>query len=249
MIEFIALAEQCAPAIDKNVTLSIVKKESAFNPFAIGVNKGGKKLARQPKDYGTAVVTAQKLINEGYNIDMGYAQINSANLKRLRLSVSQVFDPCNNLKAMQYILSECYSRAGNYQVNMKLSRAFSCYNTGNHTKGFSNGYVNSVNKHLINFTSNVYGKQNTYSVKSINGMGGNELASHANSLLNENNSGVSENISLGNDNSNVGFVSIVNKEDQALLTQESSKTNNGFNDIFRTSKGDIFSKSKRDIFQ
>jgi hypothetical protein len=49
MIEFIALAEQCAPAIDKNVTLSIVKKESAFNPFAIGVNKGGKKTSSTTK--------------------------------------------------------------------------------------------------------------------------------------------------------------------------------------------------------
>ncbi len=233
MIEFIALAEQCAPAIDKNVTLSIVKKESAFNPFAIGVNKGGKRLERQPTDYRTAVITAQKLINDGFNIDMGYAQINSANLKRLGITVGQVFDPCNNLKAMQYILSECYSRAGNYEVNTKLSRAFSCYNTGNHTKGFSNGYVNSVNKHLSGFMSNNYSQQKSYSVKSINGMGSNELANHANSLLNENNS-------LSNDNDNVGFVSVVQKEDQTLLTQESSKTNNGFNDIFSSSKRDIF---------
>lgn len=233
MIEFIALAEQCAPAIDKNVTLSIVKKESAFNPFAIGVNKGGKRLARQPTDYGTAVITAQKLINDGYNIDMGYAQINSANLKRLGLTVGQVFEPCNNLKAMQYILSECYSRAGNYQVNVKLSRAFSCYNTGNHTKGFSNGYVNSVNKHLSVFMSNSYSQQNQYSVKSINGMNANQLANHANSMLNEGGS-------ISNDNNNVGFVSVVQREDQSLLTKESSKTNSGFNDIFSTSKRDIF---------
>lgn len=233
MIEFIALAEQCAPAIDKNVTLSIVKKESAFNPFAIGVNKGGKRLARQPKDYGTAVVTAQKLINDGYNIDMGYAQINSANLKRLGLTVGQVFEPCNNLKAMQYILSECYSRSGNYQVNVKLSRAFSCYNTGNHTKGFANGYVNSVNKHLSGFMSNSYSQQKQYSVKSINDMNANELALHANALLNSDNS-------ISNVDNNVGVVSVVQKDDQALLTKESSKTNNGFNDIFSTSKRDIF---------
>lgn len=220
MIEFIALAEQCAPAIDKSITLAIVKQESAFNQYSIGINKVGKKLAHQPHDYKTAVITAEKLINDGYNIDMGYAQINSANLKKLGLTVSQIFEPCNNLKAMQFILSECYYRSGNHDVNTKLTRAFSCYNTGNHTKGFSNGYVRSITKYLNNYLSSNSQKL-INSVKLPNNIVNYELDDSSGMLSS----------SVINDSL------VVNRE---LSINESLNSNNSFNDVFSKSKTDIF---------
>lgn len=139
----IELIQACSPQMQVEVAQAIIKTESGFNQFAIGVNKGGKAV-KQPKDYQSAVNTAQTLIRNGANIDMGFAQINSANLAWLGLTVEQVFQPCNNLKAMQTVYLHCYARAGNTGLGTKMQRALSCYNTGNMTKGFKNGYVNKV---------------------------------------------------------------------------------------------------------
>ncbi|MDV7561164.1 lytic transglycosylase domain-containing protein [Acinetobacter baumannii] len=148
IIDFVQLSQQCAPNVDVPVASAIVKSESSFNPFAIGVNKGGR-LDKQPKTYNEAVSIAKKLIAQGKNIDMGLGQINSANLRRLNLSVEQVLDPCINLGAMQKILNECRSRASGND----LYQAFSCYNTGNHSSGFRNGYVAKVSNNLNYFAN------------------------------------------------------------------------------------------------
>lgn len=139
-----ALIQQCSPYVDPVVAQAIVKTESSFRPFAIGVNKGAR--LNQPQDYSQAVVSAKKLIGSGGNIDLGLAQINSKNLNWLKLSVEKAFDPCSNLKAMQTVYNDCYSRAGNSGLGTRMQRAFSCYNTGNMKRGFRNGYVNKVTK-------------------------------------------------------------------------------------------------------
>ena len=144
-----ALLQQCSPQIDPVIAHAIVKTESSFNPWTIGVNRGAG--VKQPKSYAQAVTTAKKLIAQGMNIDLGYAQINSANLNWLGLSVEQVFDPCQNLRAMQTVYNDCYARAGNQGLGNRIQRSFSCYNTGNMTKGFSNGYVNKATRHYNTF--------------------------------------------------------------------------------------------------
>lgn len=151
MIDFFVLAQQCAPQVDYPISQAIVKQESSFNQFAINVNRAAQ--VKQPTDYISAVTTAKKLISQGYNIDMGLAQINSANLKWLNLSVEQVFDPCTNLKAMQKVYLNCYESASNSNAGLgtRMQRAFSCYNTGNTKNGFKNGYVNKVTSHFNNY--------------------------------------------------------------------------------------------------
>lgn len=144
-MDFLALAQQCAPMVEPSTLAAIVKTESGFNPLAIGIN-GGAKLVRQPLNKAEAVVTAQWLIGRGYNIDMGYGQINVKNLARLGLGVEDVFDPCKNLNAAGRILK------GNYEVASQVHRdqqtalhaALSAYNTGSLTRGFQNGYVQKV---------------------------------------------------------------------------------------------------------
>lgn len=148
----IDLIQACAPSTPVPVAQAIIKTESGFNPNAIGVNYGGKPI-KQPKSYSEAVIKAKQLINSGQNIDLGLAQINSSNLKWLGLSIEQVLQPCTNLKAMQFILYDCYKRSGESGLGTKMQRAFSCYNTGNHRKGFANNYVNKVSANYNRFTN------------------------------------------------------------------------------------------------
>jgi type IV secretion system protein VirB1 len=124
---------------------AIVKTESAFRPFAIGVN-GGAKLARQPETKAEAVATANWLLERGYNIDMGLGQVNSANLKKTGLSVEDAFEPCKNIAASASILLWNYQAASKKVQGEQaaLHAALSAYNTGSFTKGFSNGYVQKV---------------------------------------------------------------------------------------------------------
>lgn len=157
MIDFVVLAQQCAPQVDVNIASAIVKSESSFNPFAIGVNRAAR-LKKQPTSYEEAVTVAKRLISQGRNIDVGFAQINSANFKRLNLSVEQVFDPCTNLSAMQFIFNDCRNKA----KGKDIYKAMSCYNTGNHSSGFRNGYVAKVSRNLNYFAN---GSLNTMPVK------------------------------------------------------------------------------------
>jgi type IV secretion system protein VirB1 len=145
MLEFVALAQECAPSVAPQTMAAIVKTESQFRPLAIGVN-GGARLIRQPATREEAVVTAKRLISNGYNIDLGLGQVNSANLAKTGLSVEDAFDPCKNLAAAAWILHANYqtARAQIPDDQRALHAAFSIYNTGSMTKGFTNGYVQKV---------------------------------------------------------------------------------------------------------
>ena len=90
------LAQQCAPTIATETIAAVVSHESRTNRFAIGIN-GGTRISRQPVNQPEAVKTAQRLLGMGLSLDLGLAQINSANLARLGLTVEQVFDPVHQL--------------------------------------------------------------------------------------------------------------------------------------------------------
>ena len=145
MVDFDVLAQQCAPSVTIETIAAVVSHESRHNPFAIGIN-GGARISRQPVNKAEAVETANKLLGMGLSIDLGLAQINSANLGRLGLTVEQVFDPCANLRAAETVLRGCYDPAAKQHGpgQVALQAALSCYNTGNYARGFTNGYVLSV---------------------------------------------------------------------------------------------------------
>ena len=140
------LLQTCAPHVHQQTMAAIVKTESGFKPFSIGINKSQVKLVRQPANKQEAVTTAKWLISNGYNIDMGMAQINSANMKRLGVSVEDLFDPCKNVSAGAKILLNNYVDAFKKigEPQNALRAALSSYNTGNATAGIKNGYVAKV---------------------------------------------------------------------------------------------------------
>lgn len=147
--------EQCSVANDipHSVMRAIIKTESGFNPFAIGVV--GARLVRQPQNISEAVATAEMLHKKGFNFSLGLGQVNKYNLKAHGLNYRTVFDNCNNIRAASQILTDCYHRALKiFSKDKAMSAAFSCYYSGNFKTGFKPdfkgqpSYVEKVNHNL-----------------------------------------------------------------------------------------------------
>ncbi|USX06692.1 lytic transglycosylase domain-containing protein [Paraburkholderia fungorum] len=137
MLDFNSLAQQCAPNVHPMTLQAVVRTESGFNPYAIGVVGGH--LVRQPRDRAEAETTAKALSAQGINFSMGLGQVNKANLARYGLTYETAFDPCENLRAGSAILRDCYERAtaAMGQGAPALRAAISCYYSGNFTRGES----------------------------------------------------------------------------------------------------------------
>ncbi len=140
---FAALAVACAPLVHASTAHALVAVESSFNPHAIGVVGGV--LDRQPRNRAEALATASQLQAKGWNFSVGLAQINVRNFERLGLSADTAFNPCENLRAMQIVLNECFERSASQAApQVALREALSCYYSGNFTTGFRHGYVKRV---------------------------------------------------------------------------------------------------------
>lgn len=135
-MDFQNLAQQCAPAAHATVLQAVVRTESGFNPYAIGVVGGH--LVRQPRNRDEAVATARALHAAGWNFSLGLGQVNLHNLARFDLDLERVFDGCANLRASAAILQECYARAAKLfgAGDVAHRAAFSCYYSGNFRRGF-----------------------------------------------------------------------------------------------------------------
>ncbi|WP_082746887.1 lytic transglycosylase domain-containing protein [Burkholderia sp. MSMB1826] len=142
--DLMALAQQCAPAVAPPTLAAIVRVESGFNPYAIGVVHG--RLARQPRRQDEAIATLNALEATGWNYSAGLTQINRANWSRYGLTASNVFDVCQNLAAGATILSKCFARARVVYADPQqaLRAALSCYESGDFITGFRTGYVQRV---------------------------------------------------------------------------------------------------------
>lgn len=125
-------------AVPPEVMHHVVRVESSYNPFAIGVVGG--RLVRQPRNLPEAVATAQMLESRGFNFSLGLAQVNRYNLKKYGIgSYEAAFQTCPNLIAGARILAECYSRSkGDWGDSL------SCYYSGNFVTGYRHGYVQKV---------------------------------------------------------------------------------------------------------
>lgn len=90
-----------------------------------------------------AIGLARHFITAGYSVDLGLGQLNSRNLARFGMTVEDAFDDCKNLTASGAILSGFYAQAVQHwgEGQRALMASLSGYNTGDLSRGFSNGYV------------------------------------------------------------------------------------------------------------
>jgi type IV secretion system protein VirB1 len=147
-LDFIALAQQCAPEVSPVTMAAIVRTESGFDPYAIGVANG--RLVRQPASLSEAVATAHALSATGWNFSVGLAQVNRTNWHAYGLNEQSAFDPCRNLAAGAAILQGCFESARRAQTDTRansqsaLRASLSCYASGNFSAGYRTGYVQRV---------------------------------------------------------------------------------------------------------
>ena len=132
----------CAPRIGRLTMSAIVIYESGAHPYAIGDNTARRSYF--PKDRRSGELLASRLLAAGHNVDLGYAQINSANFARLRLDVHRALAPCDNLQAGASVLEGDYAAAvRTYGAGQAaLVHALSAYNTGGYWAGL--GYAGGV---------------------------------------------------------------------------------------------------------
>jgi type IV secretion system protein VirB1 len=118
----LALALQCAPAIDPHMVVAIGQHESGLDPLTIHDNTTDQSLHGEG-----VIVAAEQLIAAGHSVDLGLMQINSHNLDLLRLPLRDAFVACRSIEAAARLLA-----------------LFSRYNTGSPTMGINNGYAPRV---------------------------------------------------------------------------------------------------------
>jgi len=139
----LGLVALCAPLVAPSTAYALMRVESDFNPYAIGVV--GTSLQRQPRSYAEALATARRLQALGYDYSVGLTQINQRNFARLGLTTETAFDPCDNLQAMQRVLGECLNRSRQSGAPQRALRdALSCYYSGDFHTGYRDGYVRRV---------------------------------------------------------------------------------------------------------
>jgi type IV secretion system protein VirB1 len=109
-VAFLDLAQTCAPIIPAETLAGVVSLESQFEPFAIRINSGPP-LSQQPTTKAEAVLIATSLAVERHDIQLGLGGIGTEKLGKLKLSISDAFDPCRNLQATASLLDRYYRLA------------------------------------------------------------------------------------------------------------------------------------------
>jgi type IV secretion system protein VirB1 len=136
------LAQRCASEVATEAVVPLVVTESGGDDLSININRGPRVRAGSVAE-GAALV--RRYMTQGYTVDVGLAQINSANFARLGVTVEQAFDPCTNLHLASSLLQEGYGLASRHYSGLDaISATYSLYNTGTLTRGFRNGYVGRV---------------------------------------------------------------------------------------------------------
>ncbi|MBK5570021.1 lytic transglycosylase domain-containing protein [Ensifer sp. SSB1] len=102
-VAFLELAQTCAPMVAAETLAAIVTLESRLEPFAIRVNSGAP-LSEQPTTKVEAIEIATSLVAGRQDIQLGLGGIGMEELRTLKLSISDAFDPCLNVRATATLL-------------------------------------------------------------------------------------------------------------------------------------------------
>lgn len=136
------LVARCAPQVGPVTMSAIVAYESGGRPYAIGDNTARRSYF--PGDRANATRLAARLIGAGHDIDVGYAQLNIANVRAFGLDLETAFDPCTNIAIGARILRTDYEGAARRfgPGQRALASALSAFNTGGYFAGL--GYARGV---------------------------------------------------------------------------------------------------------
>ena len=143
--------EQCKnPTVPTAIVRMIVQEESSKNPYAVNVNKDGKSfISFIPKTKDEAITIAQSYINAGFNVDVGYMQLNSDNFKQLNTTLENALEPCKNIYLSSTIFYNFYKDTSKKDNSItRVQKSLSAYNTGSYELGFKNGYVAKYDKYF-----------------------------------------------------------------------------------------------------
>lgn len=141
---FAQLAASCAPHVAVETLAAVARTESGFDALALHDNTTGRTY--HPATREDAIASGVELATVGrHSVDVGLMQINSANLVRMGLTLVDAFDPCRNLAAADRVLVDGYTApVPGQDPQPAVQQALSRYNTGDASRGVSNGYVAKV---------------------------------------------------------------------------------------------------------
>lgn len=167
LIDVPALIQQCAPMVSPVLMRSLIRKESSFNPFAIGLHDAAKPKAQagkpldqvqqvlerlqrndQPTGLDDALQVVDVLETAKLGFSVGLAQISIGNVKAAGMTWRQAFDPCTNLTMGQQLLWDFFRTARNqgYSGADAVFAGLRGYNSGSvHPgRGKSNEYAAAI---------------------------------------------------------------------------------------------------------
>ncbi|MEJ8852147.1 lytic transglycosylase domain-containing protein [Variovorax rhizosphaerae] len=140
-----ALLQECAPQVSPVLMQALVRTESAWQPFAIGMDKA-QVVVKQPASLPEAVAMAKELAATGRKFSVGLAQIHVSNVALYGMTWEQAFDACQNLAVGQKILWNFYHRASaaGYSGVAAIWAALRGYNSGGVGRAISDEYANRI---------------------------------------------------------------------------------------------------------
>lgn len=154
---FVELAQTCAPMVEVRTLAAVISLESQFKPFAIRINSG-LPLERQPASKAEAIELATSLAADRQDIQIGLGGIGTEELRKLKLSISDAFDPCLNLKAIATLLDGYYrlalrTGADARQAENVMLQSF--YGRGDPSVGRTVKYDEQVRQEMVRLLPNL----------------------------------------------------------------------------------------------
>lgn len=145
MLAIADLMQQCAPEVSPVLMHALVRTESAWRPFAIGMDSRHGAV-KQPETLEEAVATAKSLAASGRKFSVGLAQIHMSNVALYGLTWEQAFNPCTNLSVGQKVLWNFFHRASanGYKGVAAVWAALRGYNSGGVDRSISDDYANKI---------------------------------------------------------------------------------------------------------
>ncbi|MBY5637511.1 lytic transglycosylase domain-containing protein [Rhizobium leguminosarum] len=156
-VTFVDLAQNCAPIVEVRTLAAVISLESRFKPFAIRINSGPP-LERQPASKAEAIELATSLAADHQDIQIGLGGIGLEELRKLKLSISDAFDPCLNLKATATLLNSYYRLALHAGADKRQAEKVmleSYYGRNDPSVGQMVRYDEQVRKEMVRLSSNL----------------------------------------------------------------------------------------------